>query len=78
MARYYHSYPRHYKKRPNYANLFNDNGIKAKMLYNKDMAFRRFVIEWNADEPELMGWTLTDFYMAYKNGKSVQLKLALA
>jgi hypothetical protein len=51
--------------------LFNEED-KAKMQYNKDMKFRKFVNEWQADAPELMGWSLLDFYRAYQNN-GVQL-----
>ena len=74
--RYYHTTPMTYKKKVNYAPLFNSEDY-AKMQYNKDMKFRQFVHEWNADWPELMGWTLTDFYLAYQS-QGVQLKLRLA
>lgn len=46
------------------------------MEYNKDMAFRSFVLTWNTDVPELLGWSLADFYEAYKNN-GYQLSLAL-
>ena len=46
------------------------------MEYNKDMAFRSFVLTWNTDVPELLGWSLADFYDAYKNNGR-QLTLAL-
>ena len=42
------------------------------MQYNRDMVFRKFVAEWNADVPELMGWSLDDFYKAYQQN-GVQL-----
>jgi hypothetical protein len=67
MSRYFHSFPRAYKKRPNYTALFTEED-KAKMEYNKNMSFRRFVAEWNADAPELLGWSLLDFYKAFKKG----------
>lgn len=67
MARYQHTFPTFAKKR-NYAVLFNNAEDKAKMAYNKDMGFRRFVAEWCADSAELLGWTLSDFYSAYQRG----------
>lgn len=66
--RYTHTYPHNRKKKPDYSILFNEED-KAKIEYNKNMSFRKFVAEWNADVPELMGWSLLDFYRAYqKNG----------
>lgn len=65
MARYQHIFPAPRKQR--YARLFTAED-KAKITYNKDMRFRRFVNEWHDGEPELMGWTLTDFYTAYVRG----------
>lgn len=65
MSRYLHTFPRVCKKRQNYSKLLNKED-KAKMQYNRDMAFRKFVAEWNADVPELMGWSLDDFYKAYQ------------
>jgi hypothetical protein len=45
------------------------------MEYNRNMDFRSFVLNWNADMPELLGWSLADFYKAYKNN-GYQLTLA--
>ena len=73
--RFFNIYPKTYKKKVSYAKLLTTEDY-AKLQYKKDMAFRRFVIEWNADLPELMGWTLTDFFIAYKS-QGVQLKLFL-
>ena len=67
MNRYYHTYPQRRKPRPNYAKLFNEED-KAD--------FRSFVQNWNADVPELLNWTILDFYKAYKNN-GYQLTLAL-
>ena len=39
---------------------------KAKLAYNKDMEFRRFVQCYDIDNPTLFGWTLADFFKAYK------------
>lgn len=75
MSRYYHTFPHQRKCKPDYAKLFNEEE-KIKMEYNKDMAFRSFVQNWNADVPELLGWSLADFYKAYKNN-GYQLTLAL-
>ena len=63
-----------FKPRPNFRVLLTD-AEKAKLLYNRDMAFRRFVDEWNADIPELLAWTLSDFYHAYQRGGDLQLSL---
>lgn len=71
MSKYFHTFPRAYKKRPSYTALFTEED-KAKMEYNKNMSFRKFVAEWNADAPELLGWSLLDFYNAFKKG-GVQL-----
>ena len=65
MARYQHTFPA--KRKQRYERLFNFED-KARLTYNKDMRFRQFVNEWNADEPDLMGWTLLDFYTAYVRG----------
>jgi hypothetical protein len=46
------------------------------MEYNRNMDFRSFVQNWNADVAELLGWSLLDFYKAYKNN-GYQLSLAL-
>lgn len=69
--------PYKYKHRRGYFRLFTETET-AKSAYNTDMAFRKFVNEWNKDAPELLSWTLTDFYHAYKNGKAYQLSLSLA
>ena len=76
MSRYYHTYPISRKKeRPDYARLFDDDFIRARMEYNKNMVFRSFVECWNADAPELLSWTLLDFYKAFKDN-GYQLKFA--
>ena len=68
---------RTYKHRRGYFRLFSEKET-AKYTYNTDMAFRMFVNEWNKDAPELLSWSLVDFYRAYKNGKSYQPTLSLA
>ena len=73
MARHYHAYRQW--RRPDFSKLLNKED-KARMEYNKDMAFRSFVLTWNTDVPELLGWSLADFYEAYKNNGH-QLSLAL-
>ena len=73
MAKYQHHFPVR-SKRPKYKHLFTE-ADKAKMAYNNDMSFRRFVKEWNKNEPELMGWSLADFYKAYLTG-GYQLTIA--
>lgn len=75
MSRYYHAYPKKRRPHSNYAKLFNDED-KAKMEYNRNMDFRSFVQNWNADIPELLAWSLLDFYKACKNN-GLQLTLAL-
>ena len=75
MSRYYHTYPHKRRPRPNYAKLFNEED-KAKMEYNRNIDFRSFVQNWNIDMPELLNWSLLDFYKAYKNN-GYQLTLAL-
>lgn len=67
MSRYYHTFPKSYKRKPDYSKLFNESD-KAKLEYSKNMDFRRFVLTWNNDMPELLGWTLLDFYKAYQSG----------
>ena len=73
-ARYIRTYPIVRKKRINYSVLFTFED-KAKMEYNRNMKFRKFVAEWHKDEPELMGWTLLDFYTAFVRG-GYQLKIS--
>jgi hypothetical protein len=73
-ARYIKYYPTIRKKRINYSVLFTFED-KAKMEYNRNMKFRKFVSEWHADEPELMGWSLLDFYTAFVRG-GYQLKIS--
>lgn len=73
MARHYHAYRQ--RREPDFSKLLNKED-KARMEYNKDMAFRSFVLTWNTDVPELLGWSLADFYEAYKNN-GYQLRLAL-
>lgn len=72
--RYTRTYPTIRKNRIDYSVLFTCED-KAKLEYNKNMAFRRFVNEWHADEAELMGWNLVDFYTAFVGGGH-QLTLA--
>ena len=74
MSRYCHTFPYQRKCKPDYSKLFNEED-KAKMEYNRNMDFRSFVLNWNADMPELLGWSLLDFYKAYKNN-GYQLTLA--
>lgn len=72
--RYFHTYPQIRKRKPDYSKLFNEED-KAKLEFNKNMEFRKFVLTWNSDAAELLGWSLSDFYRAYqKNG--VQLVLS--
>ena len=52
-------------KKENYAKLFDNPADKARMAYNRDMDFRKFVLEWDKDNPELLGWTLVDFHAVY-------------
>ena len=52
-------------KKENFAALFNNDDDKAQMLYNRDMCFRDFVLNWDNGNPNLLGWTLADFYRAY-------------
>lgn len=47
----------------------------ARLVYNRDVRFRQFVLSWNADAPELLAWTLSDFYEVYQSGGTLQLKL---
>ena len=69
MSRYYHAYPMKRRPRPKQriANLFNETDT-AKLEYNKNMDFRKFVLTWNEDVPELLNWTILDFYKAYQSG----------
>lgn len=67
---------RHYRcKKHDFSKLFNKDD-EAKMAYNEDMLFRIFVREWHKDAPELLSWTLTDFFTAYNDG-AYQLELSL-
>lgn len=77
--RYIHTYPAVCKKRmQNYAKLFSD-AENAKLLYNRDMNFRKFVNEWQPECVELLSWSLEDFYRQYKKSdRTLQLSLALA
>lgn len=75
MARYYHTFPNHRKPKQKFSALFNNDEDKAKMAYNSDMAFRRFVDTFDLGNPDLFGWTLVDFHRAYNRG-GVQLTLA--
>lgn len=56
---------KHLPKKENYAKLFDNPTDKAQMAYNRDMDFRKFVLEWDKDNPELLGWTLADFHAVY-------------
>jgi hypothetical protein len=67
MARYYHTFPHHRKPKQRFSALFNNEEDKAKLAYNKDMAFRQFVQTFDIDNPELLGWSMVDFYRKYKS-----------
>ena len=54
--------------KPNYSKLINDND-KAKLLLARDKDFKDFVENWDKDNPNLLGWTLGDFYTAYMSGQ---------
>lgn len=54
--------------RQNFSALFSEEE-KAKMAYNTDMRFRKFVKEWDIDNPETLGYTYGDFYRIYKTGE---------
>lgn len=51
-------------KKENYAKLFNDDD-KGKLLFARDGKFRDFVNNWDKDNPNLLGWTIGQFYSAY-------------
>lgn len=51
-------------KKENYAKLFNDDD-KGKLLFARDGKFRDFVNNWDKDNPNLLGWTIGDFYNAF-------------
>ena len=51
-------------KREDYSKLFNDED-KGKLLYARDAKFRDFVLNWDKDNPNLLGWTFEDFYRRY-------------
>ena len=74
MARYLHTFPMVPRKRHQYTKLFNRED-KAIMEYKRNMAFRSFVNDWNNNVPEMMGWSITQFYDAYQKG-NVQLTLS--
>lgn len=70
----YHAFSYRHKKRHNYSVLFNNNEDKAKLAYNKDMGFRKFVQTFDTENPELLGWSLADFHRQYlKNGYQLSL-----
>ena len=74
MARYYHTFPYKRKKQQKYSAIFNNEEDKAKLAYNKDMEFRRFVQVFDTDNPNLFAWTLVDFYREYKkNGYQLSI-----
>lgn len=68
MARYYHTFPCNRKPKQKFSALFNNDEDKAKMAYNSDMEFRRFVQTFDLGNADLFGWTLADFHKAYKQG----------
>ena len=57
--------------KPNYSKLFSNKEDEARMAYNRDMEFRDFVLNWDKDNPELLAWSLADFYDVYKNKQMV-------
>ena len=52
-------------KKEKFSVLFNNDDDKAKLLYNSDMVFKDFVLNWDKENPALLGWSLADFYRAY-------------
>lgn len=56
---------KHLPRKENFAKLFDNPTDKAQMAYNRDMAFRDFVLNWDKDNPEMLGWTLADFHRVY-------------
>ena len=74
MSKYHYLFPKK-TKHYDFGKLITD-ADKARLLYNRDADFRLFVNEWNADVPQLLAWTLTDFYHAWQMGeKNLQLCL---
>lgn len=69
MARYLHSFPPIKKKRRGYANLITAEE-KAKMQYQRDMAFKEFVNRNNE-----VAKSYADHYKAYTQ-KYTQLEFA--
>ena len=61
-------YWKYIPKKEDYAKLFN-NEDKGKLLYARDKNFRYFVMEWDKDNPNLLGWTIGQFYSAYVNNE---------
>lgn len=51
-------------KREDYSKLINDDD-KGKLLYTRSAEFRNFVDNWDADNPNLLGWTMGDFYRRF-------------
>jgi len=51
-------------KREDYSKLINDDD-KGKLLYVRSAEFRNFVDNWDVDNPNLLGWTLGDFYRRF-------------
>ena len=54
--------------KPNYSKLIS-NDDKAKLLLARDKDFKDFVENWDKDNPNLLGWTLGDFYTTYMSGQ---------
>lgn len=52
----------------NYSKLISTDD-KAKLLLARDKDFKDFVENWDKDNPNLLGWTLGDFYTAYMSGQ---------
>ena len=51
-------------KREDYSKLINDDD-KGKLLYARDGRFRDFVLNRDKDNPNLLGWSMGDFYRRY-------------
>ena len=55
-------------KKEDFSKLVNDDD-KGKLLYARDSRFRDFVLNWDKDNPNLLGWTMGDFYRRYMSAE---------
>lgn len=65
---------RKFTKKPKYAALFNEED-EAKLAFNRNKAFRKFVETFELDNPALLDWTIVDFHRCYYSGGVYELTL---